>query len=40
MADFTKYLPKLLQYEGVYSNNPKDSGGETYKGVSRVNFPH
>jgi len=39
MADFKLYLPKLLQYEGKYSNNPNDAGGETYKGISRVNHP-
>lgn len=25
--------------EGGYSNNPKDRGGETYKGISRKNYP-
>lgn len=40
MADFyTAYL-QTSAVEGGYSNNPSDKGGETYKGISRVNFPH
>jgi type VI secretion system secreted protein VgrG len=27
-------------YEGGYANDPADSGGETYRGISRRNFPH
>jgi lysozyme family protein len=36
MADFKAAVQKTLIHEGGYSNNPHDTGGETYKGVSRV----
>ena len=39
MADFSKYFPKLIASEGGYVNDPNDSGGETYEGISRANFP-
>jgi len=29
----------MAEFEGVYSNNPKDPGGETYAGTSRVYHP-
>ena len=32
-------LDKLLKDEGEYSNNPKDSGGETIYGVTKKNYP-
>jgi lysozyme family protein len=35
MADFNIALAELLQFEGGYVNNPNDSGGETYAGISR-----
>ncbi len=35
MANFKIALAKTLEYEGVYSNNQKDPGGETVFGVSR-----
>ena len=35
MADFNIALQELLTFEGGYSNNPADSGGETYAGISR-----
>ncbi len=28
-----------MNVEGGYANNPNDHGGETYAGISRVNFP-
>jgi len=28
-----------MGHEGGYSNNPADSGGETYRGISRVHHP-
>lgn len=31
---------KLIGFEGFYSNDPKDRGGETWKGISRNNFPN
>jgi lysozyme family protein len=39
MANVQIALSKTLAFEGGYSNNPNDNGGETYKGISRVNFP-
>lgn len=39
MAEFNKAIEPLLENEGLYSNDPKDSGGETVWGVSRNNFP-
>lgn len=35
MADFTIAYNLTRQYEGGYSNNPYDTGGETYKGIAR-----
>jgi len=40
MADFNISIEKTLKYEGGYSNNPKDPGGETYLGWSRANHPN
>lgn len=39
MADFSKALNVILGNEGGYVNDPSDRGGETYKGISRNNFP-
>ena len=39
MAIFAPALQTTLQYEGGYANIPGDSGGETYCGISRNNFP-
>ncbi|MBU0472913.1 MAG: hypothetical protein KKF62_01985 [Bacteroidetes bacterium] len=33
-------LAILLKFEGFYSNDPVDKGGETYRGISRNNFPN
>jgi lysozyme family protein len=35
MADFTIALNELLSYEGGYSNNAADAGGETVYGIAR-----
>lgn len=35
MADFKKTFEKTMGHEGGYVDDPKDAGGETYKGVSR-----
>ncbi len=35
MAEFKISLQKTLNQEGGYSNDPDDSGKETYKGISR-----
>lgn len=39
MADFKESYKIIKQLEGGYSNDPDDTGGETYKGISRKNFP-
>lgn len=35
MADFNISFRKVMQFEGGYSNNPADTGGLTYRGISR-----
>lgn len=32
-------IKSILRFEGGYGNDPDDGGGETYKGISRVNWP-
>jgi len=39
MADYKTAIKRILQHEGGYVNDPKDNGGETYKGISRKNWP-
>jgi lysozyme family protein len=39
MANFPKALEKTLIFEGGYSNHSNDRHGETYAGITRVNFP-
>jgi len=39
MADFDRALQYVLRWEGVYSLDPDDPGGETYCGISRKNWP-
>ncbi len=39
MANFSLFIPKLLKHEGGYSNLKADRGGETYRGITRKNFP-
>lgn len=39
MANFNKEFDKLILAEGGYVNDPDDSGGETYLGISRKNNP-
>lgn len=39
MADFVKALKRTMVWEGGYSKDIRDSGGETFKGISRVHFP-
>jgi lysozyme family protein len=34
-----KIIEFTLRNEGYYVNDKDDSGGETYRGISRVNFP-
>jgi len=40
MADFGLALPITLQFEGGYSNNPNDPGGETNHGITMAVFQH
>lgn len=39
MAHFEKAHAHVGELEGGYSNDKNDTGGETFKGVSRNNFP-
>lgn len=39
MANFKLAYEVTMKHEGGYSNHPKDIGGETYKGISRVYNP-
>ncbi len=39
MADFETAYKPLKQFEGGYSNDPSDAGGETYAGIARNYFP-
>jgi lysozyme family protein len=36
---FQSIYPYVAQFEGGYVNDPADSGGETFRGISRVNWP-
>lgn len=36
---FEKALKHMLEFEGGYANDPDDAGGETFRGVSRNNWP-
>lgn len=40
MADFNISIKELIEEEGDYVNHPSDSGGETYKGISRRYHPN
>ena len=39
MAKFDEEFDKVILVEGGYTNNPDDTGGETYLGISRKNNP-
>ena len=39
MSDFFCAFQDTLGFEGIYSNDPRDLGGETFKGISRKNWP-
>jgi lysozyme family protein len=39
MADLNCAFQRTMQFEGGYSQDPDDPGGETYKGISRPNWP-
>ena len=36
---YQEALDHMLQFEGGYANDPDDRGGETFRGVSRKNWP-
>src|ERR1039457_29420 len=38
MANFDQFLPIVLKFEGGYSNDPTDPGGETRKGITMEVF--
>lgn len=40
MGDLSKCLPVTLQFEGGFSDNPKDPGGATMRGVTLATFRH
>lgn len=39
MASIKLFEPYIIRNEGYYSNTPGDTGGETWEGISRNNFP-
>lgn len=40
-TSFINYiLPFILRFEGGYVNDPDDSGGKTYRGITYKNFPN
>lgn len=39
MAQLKFSFSLVMANEGAYANDPDDTGGETYKGISRNNFP-
>lgn len=40
MAEFLNAYKRTAVHEGGYANVKGDRGGETYKGISRVNYPN
>lgn len=38
MANFDKFAPRLLRWEGGYVNDPRDPGGATCKGVTLATY--
>ena len=39
MKKFLSAYENTIKFEGIYSNDVNDRGGETYKGISRKNYP-
>ena len=40
MTSFEKAVDFVLSFEGGYSNDPRDSGGETNFGISKRSYPN
>lgn len=40
MANIKLLIPKILKWEGGFSNDPNDAGGATMKGVTIATFRH
>lgn len=40
MANFLDSFKRTIEFEGGYSDDSIDTGGFTYKGISRKNFPN
>lgn len=40
MANPTISIKKILVFEGGWVNNPNDNGKETFRGVTRINWPN
>lgn len=40
MANYKLSIAQILKTEGGYVNDLDDAGGETYRGISRTNWPH
>jgi len=40
MSNFPYAIEEPLKSEGGYANDPKDPGGETYRGISRKAYPN
>lgn len=40
LTPFQLALKRVLEHEGLYSHDPRDPGGETYKGISRRAHPN
>jgi lysozyme family protein len=40
MSPFDRAIAFVLSFEGGYSNDPKDPGGETRHGISKRAYPH
>jgi lysozyme family protein len=39
-SKFEKAMTRVLEFEGGYSNDPRDAGGETKYGISKRSYPN
>jgi lysozyme family protein len=39
-AEFERYMPHIFKFEGGYTNDPFDKGGETNFGITKRNYPN